>query len=61
MNNMRELARGSTRYLSTEVAGGFTGVYLGMYATSNGQERTAPADFDWFEYHPILTIPVEQS
>jgi xylan 1,4-beta-xylosidase len=51
----QELATGSTRYLSTEVAGGFTGVYLGMYATSNGQGRTGPADFDWFEYVPLDT------
>ena len=39
-----------TRYLSTEVAGGFTGVYFGMYATGHGQPCAAPADFDWFEY-----------
>lgn len=48
----RELARGSARYLSSEVAGGFTGVYLGMYATGNGHACSNPADFDWFEYHP---------
>ena len=40
----------STRYLSSEVAGGFTGVYLAMYATGNGQAATIPADFDWFDY-----------
>lgn len=39
-----------TRYLSTEVAGGFTGVYFGMYATGHGQPCGAPADFDWFDY-----------
>jgi alpha-N-arabinofuranosidase len=44
------LASGSTRYLSTEVAGGFTGVYLGMYATSNHHESTTCAYFDWAEY-----------
>jgi xylan 1,4-beta-xylosidase len=47
---MHELATGSTRYLSTEVAGGFTGVYFGLYATGNGHTVTQPADFDWFEY-----------
>jgi xylan 1,4-beta-xylosidase len=47
-----KVATGATRYLSSEVAGGFTGVYIGMYATSNGDGRTSPADFDWFEYHP---------
>ena len=45
-----ELGRARTRYLSSEVAGGFTGVYIGMYATGNGRPCDAPADFDWFEY-----------
>ena len=48
----RKVATGATRYLSSEVAGGFTGVYIGMYGTGNGDGRTSPADFDWFEYHP---------
>jgi xylan 1,4-beta-xylosidase len=30
----------------------FTGVYIGMYATGNGQRSGAHADFDWFEYAP---------
>ncbi|MGW4967219.1 beta-xylosidase family glycoside hydrolase [Nonomuraea sp. NPDC004186] len=34
------------RYLSTEVAGGFTGRVIGMYAAS-GTVR-----FDWFDYEP---------
>jgi len=44
------LATGTTRYLGSIVAGGFTGVYFGMYATGNGQPCVAPADFDWFDY-----------
>jgi xylan 1,4-beta-xylosidase len=47
-----KLATGATRYLSSEVAGSFTGVYLGMYATGNGRANSVPADFDWFEYLP---------
>ncbi|MBE0699983.1 MAG: glycoside hydrolase family 43 protein [Anaerolineaceae bacterium] len=47
-----ELARAETRYLSTEVGGGFTGVFLAMYSTGNGLSCTSPADFDWFEYRP---------
>ena len=31
----------------------FTGVYLALYATGNGERSTAPADFDWFEYTPL--------
>jgi len=50
--NRQQLATGETRYLSTEVAGGFTGVYIGMYATGNGTRADAAADFDWFQYTP---------
>lgn len=35
--NGRHLASASTRYLSSEVAGGFTGVMLSMYAQGNGK------------------------
>ncbi len=38
------------RVLSTTVAGGFVGAYIGMYASSNGQSSANVADFDWFEY-----------
>ena len=48
--DLRPLADGETRYLSTEVAGGFTGAYLAMYASGNGQPCQHPADFDWFDY-----------
>ena len=41
------------RILSTTVAGGFVGAYLGLYASSNGENSTAVADFDWFEYTEI--------
>ena len=48
----RELGTGTVHHLSTEVAGGFTGVYFGMYATGNGQRSTTPAHFEGFEYQP---------
>ncbi len=38
------------RILSTPVAGGFVGVFIGLYASSNGQYSVNYADFDWFEY-----------
>jgi alpha-N-arabinofuranosidase len=38
------------RVLSTPVAGGFTGAYVGMYASSNGNPSNNVAEFDWFEY-----------
>ncbi|MNT58727.1 hypothetical protein D3C72_1961860 [compost metagenome] len=45
-----KLASLDTRYLSTEVAGGFTGVMIGLYASSNGKATKAKAFFDWFDY-----------
>jgi alpha-N-arabinofuranosidase len=47
---LRRLGEGETRYLSTEVAGGFTGVYFALYATGGDAPCRSPADFDWFEY-----------
>ncbi len=41
------------RILSTPVAGGFLGAYLGLYASSNGQASSNQADFDWFEYNEL--------
>jgi alpha-N-arabinofuranosidase len=49
-SELRPLGDGETRYLSTEVAGGFTGVYIAMYASGNGAPCKHPADFDWFDY-----------
>jgi alpha-N-arabinofuranosidase len=44
------IGKTETRYLSSEVAGGFTGVYFAMYAVGGGRKSTTPAFFDWFEY-----------
>lgn len=38
------------RLLSPDIAGGFVGAYIGLYATSNGMASSNAADFDWFEY-----------
>lgn len=46
----KEITRVMARYLSSETVGGFTGVYVGLYATGNGKVCTANADYDWFEY-----------
>ncbi len=47
------VAKGETRFLSSEVAGGYTGVYLGAYATARGQESCNTAHIDWFDYEPL--------
>jgi alpha-N-arabinofuranosidase len=49
-SDLRPLGEGEARYLATEVAGGFTGVYFAMYATGNGAPCSHAADFDWFDY-----------
>ncbi|GKX65767.1 glycoside hydrolase family 43 protein [Inconstantimicrobium mannanitabidum] len=38
------------RILSSDVAGGFVGTYIGLFASSNGKESDNVADFDWFDY-----------
>jgi len=42
-----------TSALSSEEAGGFTGVMIGMVAHSSAAAPMPPADFDWFEYRPV--------
>ncbi|MEI9942979.1 MAG: hypothetical protein WDN26_02050 [Chitinophagaceae bacterium] len=37
-------------FLSTKVAGGFVGSMFALYATSNGDQTSSSASFDWFEY-----------
>lgn len=49
-DDFTEIEKVNSRYLSTETAGGFTGVYVGLYATGNGKPAEAAADYDWFEY-----------
>ncbi|HEX8549717.1 MAG TPA: hypothetical protein VF691_22345 [Cytophagaceae bacterium] len=39
-----------SKFLATEVAGGFVGNYFGLYATGNGKKCKSPAHFDWFNY-----------
>ena len=46
----KELTKVMARYLSSETVGGFTGVFIGLYATGNGRACKANADYDWFEY-----------
>ncbi|MBB6634549.1 glycoside hydrolase family 43 protein [Cohnella thailandensis] len=46
-----EMGWGETHLLSTEVAGGFTGVFAAMYAVSDSG-TPSPAYFDWFDYEP---------
>jgi len=51
-DEFKELGKCDTYFLSSETAGGFTGVYIGMFATGNGTKTNSTASFDWFEYKP---------
>ena len=47
-DRLQKLGAAEPRFLSSEVAAGFIGTYVGMYALSPG--GAAPAAFDWFDY-----------
>jgi alpha-N-arabinofuranosidase len=48
---LQPLDAAETRLLSTEVTGGFIGVYVGMYALApGGASSPTTAAFDWFDY-----------
>ena len=49
---VQEIGQVDCRFFASEVAGGHTGVYLGMYATGRGQLCATPADFAYFDYRP---------
>lgn len=55
----QDLGGVETRYLSSEVAGGFNGVFVGLFATGRGRDSTVPADFDWFDYGPVAEPPLD--
>ncbi|MBP6410196.1 MAG: glycoside hydrolase family 43 protein [Pseudarcicella sp.] len=51
LKTMKPLAlKQDTKVLTSNVAGGFTGPYIGMYASSNGVVSSNKAVFHWFEY-----------
>lgn len=45
-----EIETVASKFLSSETVGGFTGTYVGLYATGNGEASKTFADYDWFEY-----------
>ena len=46
----KSLGSADTRYLSSETAGGFTGIVLGLYCFGKDNPE---ATFSWFEYSPL--------
>jgi alpha-N-arabinofuranosidase len=48
----KNIGKMDVRFLSTETAGGFTGIYLGLFSTSENKLSKAYTDFDDFTYLP---------
>lgn len=48
-----EIAQSDTRYLSSETAGGFTGIILALFCQSASETSKPKADFYSFNYHPV--------
>ncbi len=57
--SFRDLGGVETRYLSSEVADGFNGVFVGVFATGRGRDSSAPADFNWFEAKQVSEPPLD--
>jgi xylan 1,4-beta-xylosidase len=51
-NDLHPLGTAPTRFLSSEVTGGFVGTYTGLYAISPRTDAATSARFDWFDYEP---------
>lgn len=49
-DDLKEVQKADPKFLSSETAGGFTGLYVGLYATGNGKPCKAYADYDWFSF-----------
>ena len=59
-NEYTDIETVDSKFLSSETAGGFTGLYVGLYATGNGQPSTANAYYDYFDYE-VNETPVVQN
>jgi xylan 1,4-beta-xylosidase len=46
-----EIGSGLANLISTDVAGSFNGILLGIYSSGNGKKCQHPAEFDWFQCH----------
>jgi alpha-N-arabinofuranosidase len=51
-DDFKRVDSATSTYLSSETVGGFTGLYVGMFSTGNGERSSTNADFDWFNYQP---------
>ncbi len=52
-NSIQEVETVSARYLSSETVGGFTGTYVGLYATGSGKASLSKATYHSFLYQQM--------
>ena len=45
-----EIAETESRFMSADVSGGYTGPYIGLFASGNGKKSNVNAYFHWFKY-----------
>jgi len=57
----QDLGGVESRYLASEVADGFNGVFVGVFASGQGRDSTSPADFDWFDCHRSTQPPLDEA
>lgn len=50
--DFKEIGAMNTRYLSTECAGGFTGIIVGLYTQSENKATKGKANFSYYKYVP---------
>lgn len=50
--DFKQLAKMNVKYLSSETAGGFTGIMLGLFAESSNTNSHSYGEFSSFEYEP---------
>ena len=50
---------GTVKLLSSEVAGGCIGCYVGIYASTRGEDAVEKAHYRWFEYEWLPEKPVK--
>lgn len=48
--DFRLVEKADARFLSADIVGWYTGVYVGLYATGNGLKSESEAIYEWYEY-----------
>ncbi len=59
--SFQDLGGVESRYLASEVADGFNGVFVGVFASGQGRDSTTPADFDWFDCQRVTQPPLDDA